>query len=403
MNQYRQALILPAILAGLWALILLPMAQAEELPTVFAAVIRVDNPNRPQPISRLDLAPDDLGFAGGDLATSDNLTTGRFLGQDYKTLNIAATPETAQQALEQALAAGVKFIVVLASADIVLELANAAGERALVMNAQAPDDSLRNDNCRANLVHIAPSRAMLSDALAQFLMWKKWNRWFLVEGSHPEDKALGDAYRRAAHKFGAKIVDERVFTDTGGARRTDTGYVQVQRQMPVFTQRAGKYDILIAADEAGVFAAYLPYQTWDARPVAGSAGLRPTTWDPSLEAWGATQFQRRFEKLSGRYMRVEDYLVWLALRVLSEAATRTQSVDHQELLKYMLSPDFELAAFKGEKVSFRPWNGQLRQPILLTNGHIMVSVSPQDEYLHRLTQLDTLGIDEPESTCTGFR
>ena len=374
------------------------MGHAAEKQVISALVLRVDTP-KPKPISRLDLMPDDLGFAGGALATEDNQTTGRFMGQEFVTANIAVPPEGAVAAMDSAIEDGAQYIVVLADAPMVLTLADAAKGRALVLNALAPDDGLRNADCRANLLHIAPSRAMLTDALAQFLMWKKWRKWFLVEGSHPEDKALADAYRRAAHKFGAKIVEQRVFEDTGGARRTDSGHVQVQKQIPVFTQRAPDYDVMIAADEADIFAVYLPFQTWEARPVAGSAGLRPTTWHPAQEAWGATQFQRRFEKLNGRYMRPEDYQVWLALRVLSEAATRTKSDQRDVLEKYLLSDDFEIAAFKGEKLTFRAWNGQLRQPILLVGDRILVSVSPQEGYLHQVSQLDTLGIDQPESGC----
>jgi len=333
------------------------------------------------------------------LATEDNQTTGRFMGQEFVTQNIATPPEGAVAAMDSAIEDGAQFIVVLADAPMVLTLADAAKGRALVLNALAPDDGLRNGDCRANLLHIAPSRAMLTDALAQFLIWKKWRNWFLVEGSHPEDKALADAYRRAARKFGAKIVEERVFEDTGGARRTDTGHVQVQKQVPVFTQRAPDYDVMIAADEADIFAAYLPFHTWEARPVAGSVGLHPTTWHPAQEAWGATQFQRRFEKLNGRYLRPEDYQVWLALRVLSEAATRTRSDQFAVLQDYLLSEDFEIAGFKGEKLTFRAWNGQLRQPILLVGAKVLVSVSPQEGYLHQVSQLDTLGIDQPESGC----
>ncbi len=374
------------------------MGHAAEKQVISALVLRVDTP-KPKPISRLDLVPDDLGFAGGALATEDNQTTGRFMGQEFVTANIAVPPEGAVAAMDSAIEDGAQYIVVLADAPMVLTLADAANGRALVLNALAPDDGLRNGDCRANLLHIAPSRAMLTDALAQFLIWKKWRNWFLVEGSHPEDKALADAYRRAARKFGAKIVEERVFEDTGGARRTDTGHVQVQKQVPVFTQRAPDYDVMIAADEADIFAAYLPFHTWEARPVAGSAGLRPTTWHPAQEAWGATQFQRRFEKLNGRHLRPEDYQVWLALRVLSEAATRTRSDQFAVLQDYLLSEDFEIAGFKGEKLTFRAWNGQLRQPILLVGAKVLVSVSPQEGYLHQVSQLDTLGIDQPESGC----
>jgi len=372
--------------------------EAKEKQIISALVLRVDRP-RPLPISRLDLPPEDLGFAGGALATEDNNTTGRFMGQEYVTKNVAVPPEEALAAMEAAIGEGAQYIVVLADAPMVLKLADAAGDRALVLNALATDTELRNAQCRPNLLHIAPSRAMLADAVAQFFAWKKWDEWFLIEGSHPEDKALADAYRRAARKFGAKIVEERVFEDTGGARRTDSGHVQVQKQIPVFTQRAPEHDVVIAADEADIFAVYLPYHTWEPRPVAGSAGLRPTTWHPAQEAWGATQFQRRFERLNGRYMRPEDYQVWLALRVINEAATRTKSNKPDVLLDYMLGEDFEIAAFKGEKLTFRPWNGQLRQPVLLVGDRVLVSVSPQEGFLHRVSQLDTLGIDEPESAC----
>ena len=70
--------------------------------------------------------------------------------------------------------------------------------------------------------------------------------------------------------------------------------------MPAFTQRAPEHDVVVAADRSDVFAVHLPYHTWEPRPVAGSAGLVPESWHPSHEAWGATQFQTRFEKAAGR-------------------------------------------------------------------------------------------------------
>jgi ABC transporter substrate binding protein (PQQ-dependent alcohol dehydrogenase system) len=240
---------------------------------------------------------------------------------------------------------------------------------------------------------------MLTDALAQFLMVKRWDEWFLIEGSHPEDTLLADAYRRSAEKFGADIVESRVFEDTGGARRTDSGHVQVQAQMPVFTQRAPDHHVVLAADENEVFSAYLPYHTWDPRPVAGSAGLAPVSWHPAHEAWGATQMQRRFEEEAGRGMRPEDYNAWMALRAVGEAATRTGSTDPAAIGDYILGPEFELGVFKGQPATFRDWDGQLRQPVLLAAGDVVVSVSPQAEFVHQTSVLDTLGTDRPETAC----
>lgn len=368
---------------------------------VKVAVLRVDAP-RDLPISRLDLPPDDLGFAGAALAAEDNQTTGSFLGLDFPLETRAVPPEGAEAALDALKAEGVRLLVLLADGAQTLALADRAGPDMLVLNAEARDETLREEDCRANLLHVAPTRSMMTDAVVQFLVWKQWRRIFLIQGSHPADAALADAYRASARKFGAEIVDERVFVDTGGARRTDTGHVLVQKQIPVFTQDAEDHDVVVAADETDVFAGYLPFHVWTPRPVAGSAGLIPVTWMAALEAWGATQFQRRFERLTGRPMREEDYQTWLALRIVGEAATRTGSADPGAIRDYALSDAFELAAFKGQKVTFRPWNGQLRQPVILTDRHVLVSVSPQDGFLHQVSPLDSLGRDRPETACTAF-
>ena len=240
---------------------------------------------------------------------------------------------------------------------------------------------------------------MLADALAQYLVWKQWRRWFLIVGSHSEDRLYGDALRRSAKRFGARIVQEKVFEDTGGARRTDSGIAQIQRQLPVFTQGAAGYDVLVAADESEVFAAYLPYRTWDPRPVAGSSGLVPTTWDASHDQWGAVQMQNRFMKMFGRRMTARDMQAWSAVRMIGEAASRTRSFDPRTLLDFLRGPDFALAAFKGQRLTLRDWNLQLRQPILLSDGRMVVSVSPQEGFLHQVSELDTLGMDRPETKC----
>ena len=365
------------------------------------AVLRVDY-DRKLPISRLDIPPDDLGFAGAELATADNQTTGQFLGHEFQLETIATKPDGIVEAMESLIMEGYKYVVLIGEVKEISEISSRYQDDILLLNAHAPDEALRNESCQSNLLHISPSRSMLTDALSQFLMWKKWDEWVLIHGSHPEDKLLAESYRNSARKFGATIVEEREFEDTGGARRTDTGHALVQKQIPIFVQGLVEHDVIVSADEIGIFATYLPFHTWESNIVVGSAGLQPLTWHAAQEAWGGTQLQRRFEAQANRTMREIDYQVWLALRVIGEAVTRTGSEDIEENRLYMLSSDFELAAFKGTKVTFRPWNGQLRQPILLGDGRITVSVSPQDGYLHQRSPLDTLGLDEPESKCEAF-
>ena len=354
------------------------------------------------PLSRIDTPPDDIGEAGAQLGIKDNQTTGRFTKQDFAlTVEKAVNQDEALAALDKMLDAGTLLIAVDAPAPVQLALADrAAGKGGILLNVNSTDDGLRAENCRINLFHTAPSRAMLADALAQYLAFKKWRRWFLTAGVKPNDKAFADAIKRSAKRFGAQIVEERQYAEEGGSRRSDTGQEQVQQQMIVFTQRAPEYDVLVVADESEVFGAYLPYRTWDPRPVVGTSGLVPTTWHPAHEQWGGTQLQSRFERTAKRRMTPLDYQAWEAVRLIGEAAIRTKSSDVKTLRQFMLSPDFGLGAFKGQAVTFRNWDRQLRQPILLTTLQMVVSVSPQPGFLHQFFETDTLGVDQPESKCT---
>jgi ABC transporter substrate binding protein (PQQ-dependent alcohol dehydrogenase system) len=340
------------------------------------------------------------GVAGARLAIEDNNTTGKFLNQHFTLDEVRLRPGDDAAKAAVALADRNGFIIADLPADALLKAADAVRDRGTVLlNAGAIDDRLREEDCRANVIHVAPTRSMLADGLAQYLVWKQWKRWMMVVGSHEEDKLYAEALRRAATRFGGKIVQERIFEDTGGARRTDSGVTLIQRQMPVFTQQAPAYDVLVAADENEVFASYLPYRTWDPRPVAGSAGLVPKSWDAAQDQWGAVQMQNRFLKLNSRRMTALDMQAWTAARMIGEAVSRVNSGDHKTVLDFLKGPDFSIAAFKGQRLTLRAWNLQLRQPILLVDGRMVVSVSPQDGFLHQVSELDTLGVDRPETRC----
>lgn len=351
-------------------------------------------------LSLVEQPAENDGVAGARLAIEDNNTTGKFLNQRFalEERRLKEGEDVVQAATELAEKNG--FIIADLPADALLKVADALRDRGtLLFNAGAIDERLREADCRANVIHTAPTRSMLADALGQYLVWKQWKRWLLVVGSHDEDKLFADALRRTATRFGAKIVQEKTFEDKGGARRTDSGVTLIQRQIPVFTQGAPVYDVLVAADESEVFGAYLPYRTWDPRPVAGSAGLVPRSWDAAQDQWGAVQMQNRFIKLNSRRMTALDMQAWTAVRMIGEATSRTNSGDVRKVTDFIKSPDFSVAAFKGTKLTLRDWNLQLRQPILLVDGRMVVSVSPQEGFLHQVSELDTLGYDRPESKC----
>jgi ABC transporter substrate binding protein (PQQ-dependent alcohol dehydrogenase system) len=396
---------LRCLAAGIALLMLAPgsaeVAAAEGDGLTVPIVYLTESIKEPLPLSLVEPVAPDKGLAGAKLAIGDNNTTGQFLKQKFelveKTIPAGGDLKAAATDLS---GAGQKLVVANLTAPRLTELADLPEMNdAIILNIRAEDDALRTSTCRSNVFHVIPSRAMKADALGQWLVKKQWTRWVLIYGVNDADKAFADAIRRSAKRYRAEIVEERAYEFKAGSRRTDTGEQQVREQMNQLTQRLPDHDVLIVADESEVFGEYLPYRNWDPRPVVGTSGLVPTAWHRSQEQWGGTQLQRRFTRAFNRWMLERDYAAWEAVRTIGEAVTRTNSGDAKALRDYIISDSFELAAFKGKPLTYRKWDQQLRQPILLVTPLMLVSVSPQEEFLHERTPLDSLGHDLPDSTC----
>jgi ABC transporter substrate binding protein (PQQ-dependent alcohol dehydrogenase system) len=219
----------------------------------------------------------------------------------------------------------------------------------------------------------------------------------MIVGGHPQDEAYAAAMRASLVKFGLKPGPEKQWLFDADMRRN------AAQEVPLFTQELGDYDALIVADELHDFGRYVLYNTWAARPVVGSEGLSAVTWDRVIEQWGAAQLQSRFEEESLRPMASEDYAGWAAARTVGEAVTRANTGVVGAVRAYILSDDFELAGFKGRPLTYRTWNGQLRQPIAIVHPRALVEQAPLEGFLHRVNELDTLGLDQPESKCEAFQ
>ena len=382
---------LRAAMAGLvWC----TAAQAEVTLTVgYLSVFEAAPPT----LSNLDPEPADIGLAGARTGLDDNATTGRFLGHSYDLTARMLDDGDDPLAAAADLLAQSPFLIIDAPADVLLAIADLPqAQGAILFNAASGDLALRSADCRANLLHSLPSDAMRTDALAQFFLSRRWDDLVMISGTHPQDLAYADAMRRSLTKFGLRLSGEKSWAFDADMRRA------ASQEVPLFTQDLGDYDVLILADELHDFGRYVLYNTWYPRPVGGSEGLSALTWSPVIEQWGAAQLQSRFHDAHGRDMTGQDYAAWAALRTLGEAVTRTASADPATLRAYILSDDFELAGFKGRPLTYRGWNGQLRQPIALAHPRALVAQAPLEGFLHQTNELDTLGLDRPESNCEAF-
>ena len=314
---------------------------------------------------------------------------GIIFSKDHKRLYICASDSDTVQVMDVATG---KILHNLPSGDI-HDLADLPKlKNTIIINARSMRRDLRSENCRPNILHTIPSRAMLADAMMQFLTKKRWTRIFLIEGPRAADALYADAIRSSAKKFRLAIVADKKWPHSADMRRNASA------EIPALTQDA-KYDILLVTDESRDFGQYILYNTWHPRPVGGSHGLKAVAWSRAVEQWGAVQLQNRFDKLSHRPMGNIDYAAWAGIRAIAEAITRTRSVAPKTLNAFLRGPELRLAIYKGRSSSFRSWNGQMRQSIPLVHAQALVANAPFEGFLHPKTELDTLGLDEPESKC----
>ena len=363
----------------------------------------------PRASSRLDVDPSDAGIAGAKMALDENNAGGKFTG-DFYSLDVktVASPEAALATLEKLYESGHHFIIVDAQAPTLLRLSDWAKDKdILLFNVRATDVSLRQENCRANMLHTVPDRYMLADALAQFLVANKWTNWLLVRGSNEADIAYADAIKRSASRFGGNIVDEREYKDVSGGKRDAMGVIpppKAEATDGAAKAAGGDYQVIIVADEDQLWGPYVPYRGGITHlvPVAGTTGLTATTWSPGHEKWGATQANNHFQKDYDRIMLPIDYQAYVAARTIGEAVTRNHGQEFGVVAPFITSDEFQLAPFKGIKQTYRKWDGQFRQPILIATDKVPVSISPQRGFPHAShpeIEVDTLGIDQPESKC----
>ncbi len=368
------------------------LAIAEDLLSI--ALLR-QAPAKPAGLPHWLAWPDDEARKGAELAITDNNTTGRFTGQNYVLKTFIASTEAPAAAVFQQQIQG-KFATVILdvpAADLQKIARQSPADSLLIFDVRSQQDAPRKANCDARILYMQPSYAMQADTLGQFLLKKSWRRWLLITGSGAEDALYANALKRMAKRFGMTIIAEKTWQHAPEIRRT------AQAVMPGFTQTDDDYDVIVVADTENAFGDYVAYRSWSPRPVVGTHGLVPTGWHFTHESWGAVQLQNRFKDFSGRVMTPVDYAAYLAVRAVGEAATRTKTFQVKTLRDYLLSEAFALQGYKGRRLSFRPWSGQLRQPVLLATARGIVDVAPLDGFLHPATELDTLGLSVSETEC----
>ncbi|HSV71162.1 MAG TPA: branched-chain amino acid ABC transporter substrate-binding protein [Methylibium sp.] len=308
---------------------------------------------------------------------------------DTKTATDLATAKAAAVAAEKA---GSAVLLADLPADWLLAVTDAV--KIPVLNLSAADDRLRAADCRARLFHVYPSERMRADALAQTLVARKWSKLLLLTGPSAADQQRAAVAQAAIKRYGLQVVAAKPFKLSADPR---------ERQLanPLLLTAGAQYDAVWVVDSDGEFARGLPYQTVLPRPVIGDAGLVPVAWHAQFERFGAPQVSRRFAKATKRPMTAHDWTAWLAAKTLIAIAVsqpKGPAAAWQQAFAKV-----QLDGSKGVNMSFRAWDGQLRQPLLMTDGQGVISQAPIEGILHPVNVLDTIGADVGEKQCKGQR
>jgi ABC transporter substrate binding protein (PQQ-dependent alcohol dehydrogenase system) len=344
-------------------------------------------------LARLPAQPWGRPLDGAKLALRDARFAGDAVGVKYKLLDEGVDElSEVPAALGKLADAGAQFILLdLPAEGVRAATAASEGRELLLFNVSALDDELRNAHCAANLLHTAPSQRMLMDALGQYLVSKKWRELLVLDGTQPQDKPLIAAFDEAVKRYKFKIEERREFVLGNDPRQRGRNNVSLLTK--------GDYEVAVVLDADGEFAREVPYQTLEPRPVVGSAGLVPDWWHWGWTRNGAPQLNKRFIKRAKRHMTGYDWSAWAATKSVVEASLRVRGNDFAQLRDFLLGDELVVDGFKGGRMSYRAWNGQLRQPVFLTSGNWVTARAPLEGFLHATNDLDTLGANERDHQC----
>ena len=368
---------------------------------VWAETVRIvylgveDDPHyEPQPAyTGLSLRDLHRPLEGARLGFRDTRVLGRAIGTDFVLEDrLLAAGEDAAEAVRAIAESGALATLLDLPDEDLAKVWAVPAPPGILIDLRSSDMRWRDADCASPFLHVAPSAAMLSDALAQYLRYQGWTRILILHGETAVDLAEVATARASITKFGLDIAETRPFVLSNDPRERDRNNIAL-------LTGGVRYDVVWLIDTVGDFGRFVPYATFEPRPVVGTEGLSPHAWHWTLERYGAPQLNQRFRRLAGRDMTSEDWAGWVAVRAIVDAIALARSTAPDAVASAIRSPDLGIDLYKGVRGNFRPWNGQLRQPILLATHNAVIAIAPLDGFEHQKNTLDTLGIDEPEGRC----
>lgn len=333
-------------------------------------------------------------FAGAQLGLKDVTALGRAANVQFtlERRTVAADGDVAAEVKADLAAGAAAILLDLPHDDIVAAAKAVPADGAALFNIRDTADDLRRDLCGTAIFHVMPSQSALSDALAQFVVKKNWKHVLVLVGQEPDDQVLAKTFAVSARKFGATIVDTKPFVASNDPR-------QREENSTALMTGDSDYDTVYLADSDGDFGRFVEYRQIKPRPVIGSEGLQASAWHVADERYGGDNVNHRFARDAGHVMSDLDWSAWVAVKAVAEVVTRAKAKTPAAIRAALASDQVAIETSKGVPGSFRSWDHQLRQPIMLHTADAVIDFAPLEGFLDQHSNLDTLGLSDHDVPC----
>jgi ABC transporter substrate binding protein (PQQ-dependent alcohol dehydrogenase system) len=348
---------------------------------------------------------------GAEVGLREGQTFAEFFGARLElVLETAADPaEAGRKATDLVRKAGVLAVAGGLDDATAGALRDAAGQAGgVVLNIGARGDALRNAGCHSRLFHVFPSDAMFADVLVSWLAKeRKVKRVGLVAGESPSGRALADACRTAVARAGAQVAADATVSGAPGLRGA---LERASRGADTVLLALSSAEQLEAVRQARAMGLAVPVagpglgpQEVTSADLVGANGVWSLLWYHETTRFSARELNRRFRDETGKPMGEVAWAAWAAVRLLAEAAVRAESPT-PAAVRTFLAGDYPFDGHKGEQLTFRPWDLQLRTTFVL------VSPRAQGEFkatpdVHKVLSdnqprdLDAVGTPEAATRC----
>lgn len=362
------------------------------------------------------------GVAAAGLAAEEANYVAEAFGKVVRLLpEKAASPDdAARKAMKLIRQGGAKAILGGGDDSLTQAIQEASTREGIVfLNTMSRSEALRGAKCHRLAFHIEASLAMYTDAMGQWLVRRaKQPRWGFLTPDSESGAEMERLAKRALRRHGGTAVAREVVPASGRDYRAalaklakagpDVVIINLSGP-PLLTALAQFMELGLEVHVAG--AAMETLEFWQAEPTR-LTGVWPSLWSYEFRKYSGRELNKRLAARLGHPAASHAWASYTAMKAVWEAVLKSGGIDTASLVSFF-EKGRGVDAHKGQPLTFRPWDHQLRQPLMIVQSKVPPKDAKRWDIFKLLGEvplrgtpgksraavLDTLGLSAAESKC----